>query len=140
MEHFERSLDPGLRMVTPSGAVLERDALLAHLDRTRGQRPPDHGISTRAERRVAAGQLVDGTPWVLMHYEEWVGSGAAQRGRQSSALLVADERALAGWRWLHVHETWLSPTEQSPTESPSTESPCAPTAKFTAKSSGGRPR
>jgi hypothetical protein len=111
MEQFERSLDPHFRMVTPSGAVLERDALLAHLSHSRAQRPPDHRVATRAEHGVTAGHLADGTPWVLMHYEEWVGSGEAQRGRQSSALLVADEHALAGWRWLHVHETWLPTPE-----------------------------
>jgi hypothetical protein len=95
----------------PADAMEQFDALLAHLSHSRAQRPPDHRVATRAEHGVTAGHLADGTPWVLMHYEEWVGSGEAQRGRQSSALLVADEHALAGWRWLHVHETWLPTPE-----------------------------
>ena len=108
MERFERSLDPELRMVVPAGDVLERGPLLELLRSNEGQRASDHVVSTRAEQLVRRGAFDDGTQWALVLYEEWAGPADAVRGRQSSVLMMADANAVAGWRWLHVHETWLS--------------------------------
>lgn len=108
MARFERSLDPQLRMVVPAGDVLERGPLLELLRTNAGQRAADHVVRTRAEQVVRQGTFDDGSEWALVLYEECAGPADAVRGRQSSALLVADTAAVAGWRWLHVHETWLS--------------------------------
>ena len=108
MARFERSLDPALRMVIPAGEVLERGPLLELLQNNEAQRAADHVVSTRAEVTVQRGTFGDGIEWALVLYEEWAGPADAMRGRQSSVLLKADPQAVAGWRWLHVHETWLS--------------------------------
>ncbi|MHC4378401.1 MAG: hypothetical protein ACYS26_17510 [Planctomycetota bacterium] len=108
MARFECSLDPELRMVVPAGEVLERGPLLELLRSNEGQRAADHVVSTRAEQLVRRGTFNDGSEWALALYEEWAGPADAVRGRQSSVLMVADAAAVAGWRWLHVHETWLS--------------------------------
>lgn len=108
MDRFERSLDPELRMVVPAGTILERGPLLELLRSNEGQRASDHVVRTQAENTVRRGTFGDGSEWALVLYEEWAGPADAVRGRQSSVLMVADDLAVSGWRWLHVHETWLS--------------------------------
>lgn len=107
METFEASLDPSFAMVVPTGQRLLRAQLLSHLEASQGQRQSDHVVRTSHERSLQSGTLSDGAAWSLVGYEEWAGPAEAVRGRCSTALLVADPAALAGWRWMHVHETWL---------------------------------
>ena len=42
-------------------------------------------------------------------YEEWHFHSDYTTTRQSSVVMERDDQAAGGWRWLSVHETWITP-------------------------------
>lgn len=110
-ETFERGvarrLAPAFRIVMPGGTMLDRDGLLGALR-------AGHGVNGefRIEIRDVAGRYLDtGHGLVLATYVEWqsdaVNSVPPDNGRMSSAVFERHAGAPNGFRWVHVHETWL---------------------------------
>ncbi|MEM8995687.1 MAG: DUF4440 domain-containing protein [Acidobacteriota bacterium] len=103
---FTDALDPDFMIISPSGAVSRRDALLESLrgahasGKERGVKIWIRGFQMRFEKDDVA----------IVNYEEWQEIGNRRTGRVSSALLQRDEAAPGGVRWLHLHETWLPGT------------------------------
>jgi hypothetical protein len=97
------ALDEGFEIVSPTGERTAREPLLEMLAAARGRHEPG-GFAIRVED-VRSRSLGGGLH--LVTYEEWHDQGGARRGRLSSALLEEDEGAPGGFRWQHVHETWL---------------------------------
>ncbi len=111
---FEASLHPDFEMVIPSGDTLTRSELLQSFKPAFGTRP-----GLRIEIRETKVLDVNGDS-ILMRYQEWqefmapvIGSGSAGEtdtttARVSMALLQRSTKALAGWQWLQLQETWLA--------------------------------
>ena len=93
------ALAPGFRMIGPDGIERDRDGTIAAVGASAGAH--DVEIEIRNPRLVT-----DGPPLVVT-YEEWqrVGGDDTFTGRVSTALLEPHD---GGFRWLHVHETWLA--------------------------------
>lgn len=106
------ALHPDFALVSPGGELTAAAPLLAQLRSAYGcfaETLDEFRIEVAAIHGAA---VADGV--LLMTYEEWqTGTAHGTRGRQSSALFLADERAPNGVVWRHVHETWL-PTASSP--------------------------
>lgn len=102
---FADAMDESFVIVTPGGASLERAELLAGLRSAHGSHGESTGRYDIRVENVSAREVGEGT-W-LVRYEEWQEEGDEVKGRQSSAVLVEDSGAPGGFRWLHVHETWL---------------------------------
>lgn len=102
---FASALDGEFVIVPPSGASVPHAELLKGLRAAYGsQRDRAEEYAIRVEN-VSAREVAEGT-W-LVRYEEWQDEGSESKGRQSSAVLAEDDQAPGGFRWLHVHETWL---------------------------------
>jgi hypothetical protein len=97
------ALDEGFEIVSPTGERTARAPLLDMLAAARGRHDP--GTFAIRVEDVRSRPLGDGLH--LVTYEEWHDQGGAKRGRLSSALLREDPGAPGGFRWQHVHETWL---------------------------------
>jgi hypothetical protein len=50
-----------------------------------------------------------GAGGALVTYREWQTRDGVTTCRFSTAFFVAAATAPLGWRWRHVHETWLTP-------------------------------
>jgi hypothetical protein len=102
---LERALAPEFSFVSPHGALITRKALLAGIREAHGSRPG-------CEIRIEAPKLLSqhGSLVIVSYIERQREEGIETR-RLSSALLEAlrpgESEATRGWRWLHVHETWL---------------------------------
>jgi len=101
-ERFDQALADGFVIVSPSSAVLERDAILEAVRAARGS---DASARIRIENFVARKRERD---VLIATYEEWQKLGDdPERARLSTVVLRADDTAPNGWVWLHVHETWM---------------------------------
>lgn len=97
----ERALAPGFTFVSAHGRLLSRDELLDVLCGAHGSRP---GLEIRIEEptlRSVEGRIV------LATYVEHQRTGEAETRRLSTAMLEAAPGDATGWRWRHVHETWI---------------------------------
>lgn len=103
---FEEALADGFTIITPGGIVLSRDRIL---DAVRD----GHGSDASARIWIEDVRVrQESCEVVIATYEEWQRSGEAPaRGRLSTVVFQRDDAAMNGWRWLHVHETWL-PVDQ----------------------------
>ena len=109
---FDRAIAPGFTIVSPSGEMSEREAIVAAVRRAHGRWLPEGGrIEVRNYRfHAASGDLV------VCSYEEWHHLPRGRNGRLSSAVLTADPAAPGGLAWLHLSEVWLE--APSPAGSP----------------------
>jgi hypothetical protein len=94
---FEAAFDHGFTLIQPSGAMLDRDGVLAMLRRLKGARGAGFAIACEEIRplRVEGGLA-------LMHYAERQGATL----RRSTALFRDGTPHPV---WLAVQETWISP-------------------------------
>ncbi|MEU6713657.1 DUF4440 domain-containing protein [Nonomuraea sp. NPDC046802] len=96
---FERFADahaPGFTLAAPDGRLLSRAEVLEEVEAAYGRRP-----DARIEIRDVT--VVAGAPGLIVaRYEEWQHG----EGRRATAVL---ELGAARLRWLHLHETWLTP-------------------------------
>lgn len=95
------------RIVSPSGAMTGIDRLGPSLRGAHGAWASDDVKGRIWIENVDVRILDERAGLCLVTYEEWQEKGAPARGRRSSAVLKRDTAAVAGLRWLHVHETWL---------------------------------
>lgn len=101
MPRLEGALGPDFTMVTPSGKVVGREALLSGLAAARGSRP-----GLRIE--ILDPSLVAETPTLTVaRYTEVQHAEGSTTRRLSSVVFERSEGAPNGLRWLHVHESWV---------------------------------
>ncbi|MEZ6016985.1 MAG: hypothetical protein R3F49_17840 [Planctomycetota bacterium] len=104
---FTDALAPDFQLVAPTGEELDRATIIAQLRTVHGSGAIEIALDEVASRYVADGL------W-LVSYHEWQRKpDAPWRGRTSAALLREDPSAAGGFRWLHVHETWLPEAAQT---------------------------
>ncbi len=101
---IEAVIAPGFHLITPGGALLSREALLAGLRPLHGQHGPGPNFAIEI-RDFHCRRFDDET--VLVTYEEWQVLRGVETGRLSTALLERTPAARNRVRWLHVHETAL---------------------------------
>ncbi|MGH3770286.1 MAG: hypothetical protein ACRDRW_02625 [Pseudonocardiaceae bacterium] len=115
---FADSLVDGFTMIGPDGVLTGLADLLPGFESAYGSvpdltidirdvRPVVTPPRDRPESSVATGGVT------VMTYQEWQGS----TGRFSTVVLIADPAARLGYRWRHLHETWIgrSPVVDIPT-------------------------
>ena len=99
---FEAVMGEGLTMIAPSGAILDRDAVVDHVRQSRAS--CDDGFAISIED-IRPGWQTDDTIVVL--YVEAQLRGGKRSRRQSSAVFTPNSSAPNGVQWRHLHETWL---------------------------------
>lgn len=100
---FLQSTSASFTLIGPDGTTAGRDATAAWIYAAHGTR---RGFRLWTDdHRLCAG----GEDWALVTYREWQSRDGMTTARISTALLVADDAAPLGLRWVHVHETWVNP-------------------------------
>ncbi len=94
----EAALAEGFVIVTPGGEAVQRDELLAALQRHRGREPDNFAIETVGRRCHRVNDVH------LVTYEERQ-SGPRPNIRLSTAAIAAVGDSFV---WHHVHETWVT--------------------------------
>ena len=101
-------MDIDFYIVLPSGESFYGEQFWPEMRKAHGTNPTFQ-ISLRNFSR----KLQIGRKTFVANYEEWQknaqNSRPANNGRVSTAVLVTDDSAPNGLKWLHVHETWLPP-------------------------------
>jgi hypothetical protein len=98
----ERAFAPDFRMVTPDGAVHERESAVKRLRAARGSAGGDFTIEIAEPRLVW--RLGDA---VLVEYVERQQRHGKASARRATALFTRAEAAPAGALWRHLQETWI---------------------------------
>jgi hypothetical protein len=99
---FETVMGEGLTMIAPSGAVLDRDAVIDHVRQSRASCDAAFAISIEDIRPGwQAGDMI-----VVLYVEAQLRGGKHSR-RQSSAVFTTNSSTPNGVEWRHLHETWL---------------------------------
>jgi hypothetical protein len=105
---FADTLADGFTMIGPDGVLTGLADLVTGLESAYGS-APDLTIDIRDVRPVVtppqygpeSSVVTSGV--MVVTYQEWQGS----TGRLSTAVLIADPDARRGYRWRHLHETWI---------------------------------
>lgn len=98
----ERAFAADFRMVTPDGAVHERESVLTRLRAARGS--AGAGFAIEIDEPRLAWQAGDA---VLMEYvERQQGEGRAS-ARRATGLFTREDTAIGGVLWRHLQETWI---------------------------------
>ncbi len=101
-----RAFAPDMTMVEPDGSVADRDAVIAMLRRGRGARP---GLAIEIVLRAARPVAPD---TALVVYDEHQNLNGTRTARRSSAIFSRDEAAPEGVVWRHLHETWITSSNE----------------------------
>ena len=103
---FERVMGESFSMIAPSGQILDRDAVVAHVRESRAS--CDDGFVISIEDIRPGWQTADTI--VVLYVEAQLRAGKHSR-RQSSAVFTTSSSAPNGVEWRHLHETWLQMPE-----------------------------
>ncbi len=103
LARFSGVMAAEFRIVSPEGRMTARPALVEAIKKAYGVH---RDIAFRIWIEDAQVRSLAPDLW-LATYQEWQQTGAARKGRLSTALFRADPSAPNGLAWLHVHETWL---------------------------------
>ncbi|MGX8009442.1 hypothetical protein ACVDG8_010750 [Mesorhizobium sp. ORM8.1] len=99
---FEAVMGEGLTMIAPSGAVLDRDAVIDHVRQSRASCDESFAIAIEdIGPGWQAGDMI-----VVLYVEAQLRGGKHSR-RRSSAVFTVNSSAPNGVEWRHLHETWL---------------------------------
>lgn len=101
-ERIESALAPSFAMVTPSGDLIDRTAVLGALSAAKDARTVAIEIDVKTVTML-------GDSRVMAVYEERQSEDGATRVIVSTVVFQAVPSAPNGIRWLHVHETLASP-------------------------------
>ena len=103
---FDRAIAADFTIVSPTGGLDEREAIVGAVRRAYGRWSEAPGrIEIRNFRfHAASGELA------VVTYEEWHHLPGGGNGRLSSAALRLDPEAPAGLQWVHLSEVWLEPS------------------------------
>ena len=109
-EQCRARFDDNMVLIPPGGQVLD----VSEVDRMIVEA---HGASPGFRIRIRNVQCrfqwhaTDGHEYALATYEEWQrharNSTPPDNGRLSTVLVRRDADTPGGFRWLHIHETWL---------------------------------
>jgi hypothetical protein len=100
-ERFTGTLSDGFTLISPSGEITERDALVPELEASYASRPEFKIWIKNCQCKFVSDNHC------LITYEEWQDIGGAGSSRLSTALFARRDNTPNGVEWLHVHETWL---------------------------------
>ncbi|MFF5210665.1 DUF4440 domain-containing protein [Streptosporangium sp. NPDC000396] len=98
---FADPLAPDFTMIDPSGALTRKHDVVDRFGDMRGT-APGIDITIKNFRLVAAEAGL-----AVAVYEEWQTSELGANSRVSTVVFTADPSARNGYRWSHLHETWL---------------------------------
>lgn len=101
MGRLESVLAPGFGMVTPTGKLLGREALIEGLVQNRGSRP-----SLRIEIEDPV-MIVDEPTIMIARYVEVQRANGHTDRRVSTVVFEHHTGTPNGLRWAYVHETWV---------------------------------
>mmetsp|Transcript_47720 Transcript_47720/g.112284 ORF Transcript_47720/g.112284 Transcript_47720/m.112284 type:complete len:138 (+) Transcript_47720:2-415(+) len=98
---FANAMDESFVIISPRGVATPMPALGDDLRKAKGAWPGgriwiENGKVLRNEGGI-----------IIATYEEWQQTTGDSKGRLSTCLLREEAGAPGGFRWLHVHETWL---------------------------------
>ncbi|EPE96303.1 DUF4440 domain-containing protein [Rhizobium grahamii] len=106
IDRFERVMGPGMKMIPPSGHMLERDAVVSYVRGSRAAFDGDYAIEIADVEPVwEAGNAI-----VVTYIEKQERRGV-KTARRASALFVESSSAPNGVEWRHLHETWMQTAE-----------------------------
>jgi hypothetical protein len=103
---FERAMGPGMQMIPPSGAILDRDAVVHYVRANRGSL--DGGFAITIDEIRPAWQA-DGA--IAVTYMERQERAGIKTSRRASAIFIKSSSAPNGVEWRHLHETWMQTVE-----------------------------
>lgn len=105
---FETAMAADMTMIPPSGAVLDRAAVIHHVRAARGTVNRDFRIAIDDVRA----HIEDERGIVVSYVEAQWRNGQYTR-RRSSVFLTRSPAAPLGLEWRYLHETWLQPPNNS---------------------------
>ena len=103
---FDRVMGPGMRMIPPSGDMLDRDAVVGYVRDNRGTFDGDYAIEI-ADIRPAW----EANGAIAVTYIEKQQRRGISTARRASALFTESSSAPNGVEWRHLHETWMQTAE-----------------------------
>jgi hypothetical protein len=103
---FERAMGPGMQMIPPSGAILDRDAVVNYVRANRGSL--DGGFAIVIDEIRPAWQAADAIAITYIERQERAG---IKTSRRASAIFTKSSSAPNGVEWRHLHETWMQTVE-----------------------------
>jgi hypothetical protein len=98
----EGAIGGDFRIISPDGAIEERDAIISSIRNARGSRGLDFAIIALDPHAIWAGGKA-----VLLEYTEQQYRAGRTTRRRSTALFLADPAAPRGVVWRHLQETWM---------------------------------
>lgn len=99
---FERAMGAGMRMIPPSGAILDREAVVGYVRANKGAFDGDFDIEITEIHPVWEDRHA-----VLVTYVERQRRAGARTARLASAFFLENPSAPNGVEWRHLHETWM---------------------------------
>jgi hypothetical protein len=105
-DRFDKVIGPGMKMVPPSGDMLERDAVVSYV---RNNRATFHGDYAIEIADVQPAWEAEGV--IVVTYVEKQQRRGVKTARRASALFVESSSAPNGVEWRHLHETWMQTAE-----------------------------
>ncbi len=105
---FETAMAADMTMIPPSGAVLDRVAVVHHVRAARGTVDRDFRIEIDDVRAH-----IEDERGILVSYVEAQWRNGQQTRRHSSVFLTRNATAPLGLEWRYLHETWLQPPNNS---------------------------
>ena len=105
-DRFDKVMGPGMKMIPPSGDILERDAVVSYVRSNRATFDGDYAIEIAdVQPAWEAGNTI-----VVTYIEKQERRGV-KTARRASALFVESSSAPNGVEWRHLHETWMQTAE-----------------------------
>ena len=101
-DRFERAMGNGMRMIPPSGAILDREAIVGYVRANKGAFDGDFDIEV-----TNINSVWEDSHAVLVSYVEWQRRDGATTARLASAFFIENPSAPNGVEWRHLHETWM---------------------------------
>ena len=105
---FETAMAADMTMIPPSGAVLDRAAVIDHVRAARGTVDADFRIEIEDVRTH-----IEDERGIVVSYVEAQWRNGQQTRRRSSVLLTRNTAAPLGLEWRYLHETWLQAPKDS---------------------------
>lgn len=108
MADCARSFSPDFRMVWPDAAEHDRDPVVALLTGMRGTKGDEYAIEIKMRHAVLYSPEL-----VLITFDEHQWTAEGKNLRRASALFSPDDGAPNGVVWRHLHQTWVTTTQDT---------------------------
>ncbi|MBL0371988.1 hypothetical protein JJB09_08105 [Rhizobium sp. KVB221] len=103
---FDQSMGDGMQMIAPSGAILDRQALVGYVRDCRDTFDGDFSIDISDIRPVW-----ESDDAIVVSYIEKQQRKGVKTARRATALFTKSSSAPSGVEWRHLHETWMQTAE-----------------------------